>query len=172
MAITLLVGGARSGKTAAAEAAAAATGRPVVYIATGEPLDEEMAARIDRHRRQRPQAWLTVEAPRELVGTVAAADGRDCLVIDCLTLWVSNTLDESDDTILGAAEDLATALADRLGPSVVVTNEVGAGIVPADAGVRRYRDLLGWVNAIFRAKATTSYYCVAGGVIPIDELRL
>jgi adenosyl cobinamide kinase/adenosyl cobinamide phosphate guanylyltransferase len=172
MTMTLLIGGARSGKTTAAEKVATASARPVVYIATGEPGDEEMAARIARHQQSRPPGWTTVESPRDLAAAVAETDESDCVVLDCLTLWVSNCLDEDDERILEAARDVATALAARSGPSVVVTNEVGSGIVPADAEVRRYRDLLGRVNAAFRAEAAVAYLCLAGGIIPIEELAL
>ncbi len=172
MGMTLLTGGARSGKTAVAERLAAASGRPVTYIATGEPGDDEMAERIARHRAARPSTWTTLEAPSDLAAALEATDDDDCVVLDCLTLWVSNRFEDEDEAILKAARQVAATLSTRTGPSVVVSNEVGSGIVPADPSVRRYRDLLGRLNAVFRAEADAAYLCVAGGVIPIEDLEL
>lgn len=167
--MTLLVGGARSGKSGLAVRMAKASGLPVAFVATGESLDEEMAERIARHRAERPGRWRTVEAPRDVLGALNGIDRAHFVVLDCLTLWTANLLDSDDPTILAAASDLASALAGRGGPSVVVSNEVGSGIVPADPASRRYRDLLGWVNGIFRQSADRSYLCAAGGVVPIEE---
>ena len=172
MSMTLLVGGARSGKTAAAERAAAASGRHVAYIATGEARDGEMLERIERHREERPATWTTVEEPREITSAVSAVEPEICIVLDCLTLWVSNRLAGDDATILQEAAEVAGYLARRSSPAIVVTNDVGSGIVPADRSVRRYRDLLGRVNAVFRAEADTAYLCIAGGVVPITDLEL
>lgn len=165
----LLVGGARSGKSGLAVRMAEASGLPVAYVATGEALDEEMAERIARHRADRPRRWRTIEAPRDVLNALEEIDRAHFVILDCLTLWVANLLDSDDPTILDAASGLASALGGREGPSAVVGNEVGSGIVPADPASRRYRDLLGRVNGIFRQAADRSYLCAAGGVVPIEE---
>ena len=167
--MTLLVGGARSGKSGLAVRMAEASGLPVAYVATGEALDEEMAERIARHRAERPSRWRTIEAPRDVLSALEEIDRAHFVILDCLTLWVANLLDSDDSAILAAASGLASALGGREGPSAVVGNEVGSGIVPADPASRRYRDLLGRVNGIFRQAADCSYLCAAGGVIPIQE---
>lgn len=172
MSMTFLTGGARSGKSGLAVRMAAACGLPVTYIATGEPGDEEMAARIARHRAERPGHWQTIEAPRDVIGALETVDDGRFVILDCLTLWTANLFGQGGPAVLAAAASLASALAERPGPSAAVSNEVGAGIVPADPGARRYRDLLGMVNKIFRVRASESYLCVAGGVIPISEPRL
>ena len=172
MAMTFLVGGARSGKSGLGVRMAEGDGSPVVFIATGEASDEEMAARIARHRAERPSHWRTVEAPRDVAGALAGVDPACFVILDCLTLWTANLLEEDDDSILGAAGDLAGALSGREGASVIISNEVGSGIVPVHPVSRRYRDLLGLVNAIFQRAADRSYLCVAGGVVPIQDAPL
>ena len=177
MAMTVLLGGAASGKSRTATGLAAELGGPVTVIATAEALDDEMAARIDRHRRDRPTGWTVVEEPLELAAEVEQARGT--LVVDCLTLWVSNLLgaDVSDDGILERAEAAAKRCAARHEPTVVISNEVGSGIVPMDPVGRRYRDLLGRVNAIFADEAATVALMVAGRAIrssiklTIEDLR-
>ena len=131
MPLTVLIGGARSGKSALAlEWAASAD--DVVFLATAEGGDEEMAARIERHRRERPARWATVEEPLALSDAVQSADPASCLVVDCLTLWVANVVESSrtDDEIEAEATEAARAAAARPGATLVVTNEVGLGIVP------------------------------------------
>ena len=169
MPITLLVGGARSGKSGLAVRMAESSGLPVAFVATGEALDEEMAERIARHRAERPGCWRTIEAPRDVLGALKGIDRAHFVILDCLTLWLANLLDSDDPAILAAASDLASALGGRDGPSAVVSNEVGSGIVPADPSSRRYRDLLGRGNGIFRQAADRSFLCAAGGVVPIEE---
>lgn len=167
--MTLLVGGARSGKSGLAVRMAEASGLPVCYVATGEALDEEMAERIACHRAERPGRWRTIEAPRDVLGALEGIDRAHFVILDCLTLWTANLLGFDDPAILAAASGLASALAGRVGLSAVVSNEVGSGIVPADPASRRYRDLLDRVNGIFRQAADRSYLCAAGGVVPIEE---
>src|SRR5438876_7491840 len=131
MPLTLLIGGARSGKSELALRLAAAQCSPVAYIATGQPGDAEMAARIEQHRRERPASWQTIEEPLRLREAIEGARGGSCLVVDCLTLWTANALEA-----FGAAETEAQATAAgeaaaaRSGLTVAVTNEVGLGIVP------------------------------------------
>jgi adenosylcobinamide kinase / adenosylcobinamide-phosphate guanylyltransferase len=170
MAYTFLTGGARSGKSAAAERLAAGADAPVTVVATAEPLDDEMAARIARHRRNRPVGWDTVEEPRRLAVAIGGGDGRRFLLVDCVTLWVANLLEScSDAEILGQTDDVISTLAMRPGDAVVVSNEVGDGIVPVDATARRYRDLLGSVNSRLAASAHTSYLVVAGRFVSLEK---
>lgn len=163
MPLTVLIGGARSGKSSLALRLAADSGE-VVFIATAEARDEEMAERIERHRRERPSGWRVVEEPVALRGAVEAAPPTACVVVDCLSLWVSNLVDAgwADDAVEAESEKTARAAADRPGPTVVVSNEVGLGVVPATPLGRRYRDLLGHVNAIFAAAAAEALFVVAG----------
>ena len=125
MAMTLLLGGAASGKSRGAAALGARTGLQVTVIATAEALDDEMASRIERHRRERPETWTVLEEPLDLLGVVEHAEGAT--IVDCLTLWVSNLLsaDVPDDEIVARAEAAAKACATRSEPTIVVSNEVG-----------------------------------------------
>lgn len=168
-----LLGGARSGKSSAAVRLAVASGRPVTFVATAEAGDEEMAARIAAHRAERPADWDSVEAPLELLAAVSSADAGRFLVVDCLTLWVANLVGagRSSGEIIAEARLVAEAL--RARPGVVVSNEVGLGVVPANALARRYRDDLGAVNALFAAAAKRSLLLVAGRALdtsPVESL--
>jgi adenosyl cobinamide kinase/adenosyl cobinamide phosphate guanylyltransferase len=169
MAVTLLLGGARSGKSALAERLAARWDGPVTVVVTAEAGDAEMAERIRRHRAQRPADWQTVEEPLDLEAALALAPERALVVLDCLTLWVSNLLEQdlTDEQVGRRARSAAAAAAARSAPTVVVSNEVGAGIVPADALSRRYRDLLGQVNAAWAAAADQALLLVAGRAVPL-----
>ena len=170
MGFTFLVGGARSGKSSLAVRLAGESGRAVVFVATSQARDEEMAARIDHHRGERPPEWSTVEAPLDLVGALAAVEDEACVVLDCLTLWTSNALEAgwSDEAIAEAAGEVAGLAATRAAPTVVVSNEVGLGIVPETPLGRRYRDVHGRVNAIFAGAAERACLVVAGRAL---ELR-
>ena len=168
MAMTLLLGGAASGKSRTAAALAARTGLPVAVIATAEALDDEMAARIARHRRERPDGWSVIEEPLDLVGAVERASGAT--IVDCLTLWVSNLLghDLGDEEITDRAATAAKACAARPEPTIVVSNEVGSGIVPMHPLARRYRDVLGRVNATFADEADVVALMVAGRAVRLS----
>jgi len=170
MALTFLLGGARSGKSSVAVGLAAESGRPVVFVATSEARDEEMAARIAQHRGERPPEWGTVEAPLDLAGALAGAPEDACVVLDCLTLWTSNALEAgwSDEAVADAAAAAAGLAVARGAPTVVVSNEVGLGVVPDTPLGRRYRDVHGRVNAIFAAAAERACLVVAGRAL---ELR-
>jgi adenosylcobinamide kinase/adenosylcobinamide-phosphate guanylyltransferase len=154
--IVLVTGGARSGKSRYAEARVRELGRepPWLYFATAEPLDDEMRARIARHQAARGEHWQTVEAPRELASAIAAAPKRAALV-DCVTVWLSNRLLDGalDESLLDGATELAAAARLHDAPVVLVTNEVGAGIVPETPLGRRFRDLAGLVNQRLAAAA-------------------
>ena len=167
--LSLLLGGARSGKSALALTMAASYGEPVVFIATAEALDDEMAGRINAHRRQRPAGWATVEEPLEVGTVLGRLPPGVTAVLDCLTLWVSNLMGGGldDQAVLNQARDAAISAAGRPGRLIAVTNEVGWGIVPADPLTRRYRDLLGGVNACFSARAHEALLVVAGRALAL-----
>jgi adenosyl cobinamide kinase/adenosyl cobinamide phosphate guanylyltransferase len=172
MPLTFLVGGARSGKSALAVDLASSHGSPVTFVATAEARDEDMADRISRHRRARPPGWTTVEAPLGLVGVLSGVDDATSLVVDCLTLWTSNALEAgvTEDAIVEEAVAVAAALSARRAPSVVVSNEVGSGIVPMNELARRYRDVLGRVNTAVASVADSAYLVVAGRAVRLERL--
>lgn len=145
---TFVLGGARSGKSRFAVAEQPAHAR-VAFVATARPGDAEMAARIDRHRAERPRHWNTVEEPLDLVGRLETLARRvDAVIVDCLTLWVANRLlrGDGDDAILEGGEALAKLVGQRLYALTIVSNEVGEGVHPETAAGLRFRDLLGAVN--------------------------
>jgi adenosylcobinamide kinase/adenosylcobinamide-phosphate guanylyltransferase len=166
--LTLVLGGARSGKSAHAQSLVSGT---VVYVATApaDANDPEMVARIARHRAGRPAGWKTIEAPLDLVGAVRGAEPKDAsILVDCVTLWVSNLVYEHrrldgtarESLILGAA----TAFGDlgRAREIVAVTNEVGSGLVPETEVGREFRDLQGRVNQILAGAASRVVLMAAG----------
>ena len=172
--ISFVTGGARSGKSRFAEALAARSDRLVVYIATMEPLDDELLARVARHRAERPAHWTTIEAPSDPTSALQSAPDDACVLLDCLSLWVSNrllTLGEAPalrdlETLeAGLAREvdglIATAHA-RSGPSILVSNEVGSSVVPESHLGRAYRDLLGRTNQQVAAAASSAWLLVAG----------
>ena len=162
--IILVTGGARSGKSRFAEQLAADLGGRIAYIATARALDAEMADRIAAHRARRGPEWESVHAPLDLAGALDASDrgaGGPPRLVDCLTLWVSNLmLDGRDTRAEGAA--LAAALARAQAPVILVTNEVGAGIVPDNALARAFRDHAGWLNQTIAHACDELWLCVAG----------
>lgn len=174
MGLTVLLGGARSGKSDLSSSLASSADRPVVVIVTAEARDQEMTERIRRHRASRPPAWTTVEAPVDLAGAVDQLEPDAFAVLDCLSLWVSNVIEAGlgDEQIVDEARETATALARRDAPAIVVSNEVGLGIVPANALARRYRDTLGRVNATFVNEADRAYFVIAGKALPLEDVRL
>ena len=158
--LTLVLGGARSGKSRYAEGLFASLPAPWFYIATAEAGDAEMAARIAEHRTRRGNAWTTVEAPRDLVGALEA-HGKAPILVDCLTLWLTNLL-LADADIDAESERLEAALARAEAPVVLISNEVGSGIVPDNALARRFRDLQGILNQRVAAQAERVVLMVAG----------
>ena len=164
--ISLITGGARSGKSSHAVALAQAQSKGRLYfVATAEPLDDEMKARIASHRAARPAEFIVIEEPREVSAVIFSLEGRaDLVILDCLTLWVSNLMGAgaSDEAILAAARKLAATLARVSFSSTTVTDEVGAGIVPEHPVARRFRDLLGWTNQAAAAVADEVILMVAG----------
>jgi adenosylcobinamide kinase/adenosylcobinamide-phosphate guanylyltransferase len=158
--LTLVLGGARSGKSRYAETLITALPPPWVYAATGQALDAEMAARIDAHRARRGAGWTTVEAPHDLAAALAA-HGKAPVLVDCLTLWLSNLM-MADARIEQEIDRLARVLAEAAAPVVLVANEVGSGIVPDNALARRFRDLQGGLNQRIAALADQVVLLVAG----------
>jgi len=172
--LTLILGGARSGKSTHALRLASAYD-DVLFVATAEPRDGEMAAKIERHRAERPAHWRTLEAPSGLARALAATPPAPVIVLDCVTLWVSNLLLADGATWDGAAAELE-ALLDwyRAGQShlIVVSNEVGLGLVPLDAISRAYREWLGWFNQRLAAEADQVYLAVAGLMVDVKKLAI
>jgi adenosyl cobinamide kinase/adenosyl cobinamide phosphate guanylyltransferase len=174
VAFTFLVGGVRSGKSGLALRLASKHDGPVVVLATAEARDDEMAERIRRHRDARPETWTTVESSLGLAPVVRDLRVDAFVILDCLSLWVSNAIEAEidDDTIVDEAIETASLLAGRAPPAVVVSNEVGLGIVPVNALARRYRDTLGRVNSAFADAASRSYFVVAGRALPLDDVTI
>lgn len=185
--MTLIIGGARSGKSDLAQRLAAASAREVLFVATMQPGDDELRARIEAHRATRPPEWRTIEAPLALADALArSARSRDYVVIDCITLWVTNVLLDSlgsdiDDIAphraAAALADLADATAALAawcaafpGEIALVTNEAGAGVVPAYPLGRIFRDALGATNATLAASADRTLSVTAGLVVDLTAL--
>jgi adenosylcobinamide kinase/adenosylcobinamide-phosphate guanylyltransferase len=169
--LVVLVGGARAGKSTLAAGLARRWDGPVAFVATAESRDDEMRSRIERHRAERPAEWMTVEEPLRLRDELVGLDDDVFAVVDCLTLWVANLLErgDSEQEIVEEAEAVATLAGGRAAPVVVVTNEVGLGIVPATPIGRAYRDLLGQVNATFVERADRAALVVAGRPLQLDR---
>jgi adenosylcobinamide kinase/adenosylcobinamide-phosphate guanylyltransferase len=174
--LILVMGGARAGKSTFASALAtdigsAAIGQ-VAFIATAEPLDDEMRARIQKHRADRPTGWLTIEEPHDLAAALRKASGSRVVIVDCFTLFVSNRLLSIDDLDSCEAEiDHATrsflaVVAEARQTVICVSNEVGLGLVPDTPIGRVYRDCLGKVNQVLARAADRVYWLVAG--IPVQ----
>lgn len=167
-----LVGGARSGKSALATSFATRIGAPVCLIATARADDEEMAQRIEEHRRHRPAGWAIVEAPIDLETPLRAASEADTVVLDCVTLWISNLMVERDDqTILSMVDSATATIGDRDGETIVVSNEVGSGVVPMHPVGRRFRDLQGRANQAFARAADAIYLVVAGKALRLSDVE-
>ena len=162
--LELILGGARSGKSRLAERLATQSGLAVTYIATSQALDGEMNARIQHHRQRRPADWGLVEEPLELARALRdnAAPGR-CLLVDCLTLWLTNLLMLDDDTRLAMQRDaFLEALAELPGRIILVSNETGLGVVPLGELTRRYVDEAGWLHQAVAERAERVLFTVAG----------
>ncbi len=164
--ISLITGGARSGKSShAISLAQSIKGNRLYFIATGQGLDLEMASRIAHHKASRPAQFVTIEESLDPAIALAPLDGKaDGVILDCLTLWISNLMGigAQDDSILGSAERLANTLSRATFSSIIVTDEVGAGIVPDNPSARRFRDLLGWTNQKVAEVANEVILMVAG----------
>ncbi len=159
--LSLAVGGAASGKSAFAEGIVTALGRPRVYIATAQAYDAEMERKIALHKARRDASWRQVDAPHDLVGALAGVGDHECVLVDCLTLWLSNRM-LADADLAVETDALVAALAGMTVPVVAVTNEVGQGIVPEHALGRRFREAQGALNQAVAARADRVAYVVAG----------
>jgi adenosylcobinamide kinase / adenosylcobinamide-phosphate guanylyltransferase len=170
--IALILGGARSGKSTHAQSLAQATGKPVTFLATAQALDEEMSARIQTHRAERPVGWITLEIPCDLAAHVTQIKS-DVVILDCVTLLVSNLLmqfvkeDLVDEepfmlAVKKEMEDLLAAIHEQNQQWFIVSNELGLGLVPPYQMGRVYRDALGWANQRLAREADTVLFLVAG----------
>ena len=163
--ITFLTGPVRSGKSARAVELGQAWGPDTVFIATYRmtPEDAEMVERIRRHRSDRPSEWRTLEAPRDPAAALAALDPAPAgAVMDCLTLWLGDRMEASDEAILADWDRQLRTFAAQPWPVVIVSNEIGWSAVPADPCLRRFRDLAGWLNQATARAATSAWLYVAG----------
>lgn len=167
--ITLVTGGCRSGKSRYAQQLVESLGSRRVMVATAEALDDEMRDRIVRHQADRGVGWRTVEAPLQLADHLNHPG--EVVLVDCLTLWVSNLLcaDQTDAEIEAAAEGLVARLQETPGPVVLVTNEVGLGIVPMNKLARRFRDQTGFLSQRIAAIADRVVLSVAGIPLVIKD---
>lgn len=182
--LTLVIGGARAGKTRLAERLAARHGPSVCYVATAEPLDDEMRARIAAHRAGRPATWHTLEAPLDPTAALCAAPPADAVLLDCLTIWASNLLlrtldpDRFEPAEATRAEQAVTRAVDALlawqagtrTPLYIVSNEVGLGVVPPTPLGRAFQDTLGRINQRVAAAAEHVYLVVAGLALELRAL--
>jgi adenosylcobinamide kinase/adenosylcobinamide-phosphate guanylyltransferase len=172
--LTFLIGGARSGKSALALELATRHAGAVTYLATSPRIagDTDLDSRIEAHRAERPAAWTTIEEPHDLGAALALATDS-FVIVDCITLWVSNLLwrGDADDVIAAAAGSAASFAAARVAPTVVISNEVGLGVHPETDVGRHYRDLLGRVNQIWAAAADRALLLVAGRALALDDPR-
>lgn len=173
MTLVVLLGGARSGKSRLAVSLARTSGAEVTVIATAEPRDAEMAARIAEHRTERPEDWEVVEEPLALTGALAAVPSGRTVLVDCLSLWVANLLERGDrpEDVVALAARAATLSAHRSGLTLAVSNEVGLGIVPETPLGRAYRDLLGVVNRTWVETAADAVLVVAGRALPLSPVH-
>ncbi|MDB6047302.1 MAG: adenosylcobinamide kinase/adenosylcobinamide phosphate guanyltransferase [Pseudomonas sp.] len=162
--LQLILGGARSGKSALAERLAAQSALDVIYIATSQPLDGEMNQRVALHRQRRPQQWGLIEEPIELARVLREQGRGDrCLLVDCLTLWLTNLLMlEDSERLASEREALLSCLADLPGEIIFVSNETGLGVVPLGELTRRYVDEAGWLHQALAERCQRVVLTVAG----------
>jgi len=168
--LTLVLGGARSGKSRYAETLMAALPPPWVYVATAQAGDAEMAERIAAHRLRRGRDWQTIEVPHQLTAALEGVAAGAPVLVDCLTLWLSNRM-LADGDLEAEIAHLEAALDGRRGPVVLVSNEVGFGIVPDNALARRFRDLQGRLNQRLAARAGRVVLVVAGLPVVVKETK-
>lgn len=162
--VIFITGGVRSGKSRFAQELASRGGLPVLYLATAAPGDPEMEGRIEAHRASRPKDWATVEEERDVLGVMEALKGPHTVLLDCVTLWISNLMGDglSDEEILARVKSLADFFPGCPHRVILVSNEVGWGVVPPYPLGRRFRDLQGAVNQVLASAADEVYLLVAG----------
>lgn len=159
--LIFILGGASSGKSAYAEKLVVSTGKPKIYLATAQAFDDEMRQKIAAHIAQRGDGWTTIEAPFDPAVALRSRDSAHVVLLDCVTLWLTNVL-LADHDVEAACDDLLAALSDCPCPVVVVSNEVGQGIVPDNALSRRFRAAQGRINRRIAAQADTVVAVMAG----------
>ena len=175
MSMTFILGGARSGKSRLAQELAAKLGKRVLFVATGEPLDEEMSARIEAHKRSRSPTWKTLEIPTNVAKAMKGKIGdAEVVILDCLTLLVSNLMGTEDvdagtleKKVTAELEDLVAFMRTTKAYFIIVSNEVGLGLVSPYPAGRVYRDALGMANQMLAKNADEVYLMVAGIAIPL-----
>lgn len=162
--LILYLGGAKSGKTRLALAKAETYPSPRIYLATAQSLDAEMAERIKNHQAERGPDWRTLETPFEPDLAIAGLSGDSVVLLDCMTLWLSNLLGQNEDcqAALNRVQRLIQAIDSYAGTVIVVSNEVGGGIVPMNALARKFRDLAGSANQHLAARADRVVMAIAG----------
>lgn len=179
MSITLILGGARSGKSRFAQELAAKPGKRVLFVATAEALDEEMSARIESHKNVRPATWRTLESPRNIARALKRETGdARVIIIDCITLLVSNLMGEKEPEaeilekrVNTEIENLVKFMKKTKADFIVVSNEVGLGLVPVYPSSRVYRDALGMANQTLAKHADVVYFMMAGIAIPLKGVQ-
>jgi adenosylcobinamide kinase/adenosylcobinamide-phosphate guanylyltransferase len=159
--VTLVLGGARSGKSTHAERLANQYSTQAIYVATAQARDTEMADRIAQHRARRGDSWQTIEAPLDIVETLIQAPKGVSILVDCLTLWLSNLM-EADRNLAAEFKNLTDCLRTIAGPAILVANEVGLGIVPDNQLARRFRDQAGALNQAVASCADQVLFVAAG----------
>lgn len=159
--LTLILGGASSGKSAYAERLVLASEKQPVYLATAQVLDEEMTRKISKHRLRRGPEWVLVEAPIHLSPVLAKANTKQIILLDCLTLWLSNLMEAGQD-VEAATTILLTAIENSSAEVIAVSNEIGLGLVPSSALGRKFRDAQGLLNQRFAAAAHNVSFIAAG----------
>lgn len=171
--VTLILGGARSGKSRYAQALAARAKKEVVYLATAQASDDEMRAKIERHRKERPATWKTIEVPLDLDCAVARYGNKDAfLLIDCLTTFTANLMQAengSEEAVFRRVECLRSALVSTAASVVVVSNEVGSGVVPAYPSGCQFRNLLGDINQTIAQISQQVILMIAGCPLVLKE---
>ena len=166
--LIFITGGARSGKSSFAVKLATELSKKVIFIATAQALDKEMKVRIKKHQRRRPGSWKTVEEPSDIDKILSELRKRDSLVLlDCLTFLISNWLLSGKKAVFKDVRSLVKAAKERQSPTIIVSNEVGMGIVPDNELGRRFRDMAGRVNQMATKEADEVYFLVSGLPIKI-----
>lgn len=172
MPLVVLLGGVRSGKSRLAVSLAERAGAPVAFVATGQARDGEMEARIARHRDERPAGWSTLEEPIDVAGALASVDEATTAIVDCVSIWVANLLEAglAEPAVQRVCGDAIERASTRTGLTLVVSNEVGMGIVPATPLGRAFRDLLGGVNRRWVEASDRAALVVAGQLVHLDPV--
>jgi adenosylcobinamide kinase/adenosylcobinamide-phosphate guanylyltransferase len=170
MSVTFLIGGARSGKSALAVQMGMRHRGDVVFLATAQPFDDDMTARIAAHRDERP-GWPTIEVPIELADAIGTIEPETLLIVDCLTVWLGNLFvhDTSPSERAEAFDHVVGAVGARCGPTIVISNEVGLGLHPDSPMGREYRDELGRLNQLMAGAADRTLLLVAGRALPLSD---